>query len=165
MPGTYELIQSYTLPSSQANYTFTGISQSYTDLVFTMSGSCTLSEGALLIQVGNGSIDTGSNYSYGYIYSAGSSVGRDYQPTTTSGSVGRVDTTNGAGLVHINNYSGTNGFKTILSHGVNGAVGLMQLQQSTWRNTSAINQIRVFPEQGGSLNTGYKLTLYGILKA
>jgi len=103
MPGTYELIQSYTLPSSQANYTFTGISQS--------------------------------------------------------------NTTNGAGLVHINNYSGTNGFKTILSHGVNGAVGLVQLQQSTWRNTSAINQIRVFPEQGGSLNTGYKLTLYGILKA
>jgi len=166
MPSTYTRIQNWTLASSETSFTLTDIPQSYSDLVLVISGSQTTGEGAFLIRVGNGSIDTGSNYTYGYMYSTGSSVGFDRVSNTTAGSAGRADTTNGAAIIHINNYSGTNGYKTILNQAGNGTPTLIQISVSTWKSTSAINQIRLTSEVGGaSLSSGFKLTLYGILRA
>jgi len=65
MPITYEPIATTTLSSAQSSVTFSSISGSYTDLVLVFS-DVKLSSGdsAIDIQVGNGSVDTSSNYSF-----------------------------------------------------------------------------------------------------
>ena len=59
---TYVPIESKTLGSAANNITFTSIPQTYTDLVLVFNGDLTSITGCS-VRVGNGSIDTGNNYS------------------------------------------------------------------------------------------------------
>jgi len=159
--ATYEKVQTTTLVSSQANVTFNTISGSYTDLVlisnFSASGG-----GNSFIRVGNGSIDTGSNYSVTYMYGDGSSAtsGRfSSQTLIYSGDLGTPMHTN---IINFQNYSNSTTYKTSIirdgySSSVSAWVGL-------WRNTAAINTIS-FNATSGTFNTGSTFTLYGIASA
>ena len=165
MAKTYEPIATNTLGSAQASYTFTSIPSTYTDLIVIFDG--TMAANARIdITVGNGTLDTGSNYSNTELLGNGSTA-TSLRNTTTSSMQGMFDSL-GTGTGQINsitnfqNYSNTTTYKTVLgrsnsaSNGVTSYVGL-------WRSTSAINTIRLTGTS--NFNTGSTFTLYGIKAA
>ena len=166
MAATYEKIATTTLGSAQATVEFTSITQSYTDLVIvTNSGNSSGADHAFFMQVGNGSYDTGSNYSSTYMFGNGSSVvsGRESNQTRAL-NMRTGGTLIGNGFVHCMNYSNTTTYKTFLSkadnadtYGVNNEVGL-------WRNTAAITSI-VIANRNYNFSSGSTFTLYGIKSA
>jgi len=161
---TYEPIATTTFASAANTYTFTSISQSYTDLILVVNGS--ESGGSTPeLRVGNGSIDTGSNYSVVYVFGTGTS--------TASGGINSADSINPAFnpttnsrysiIYHFMNYSNTTTNKTILSRS-NDTTGRVVAEAALWRSTAAINQIRFF-DPYSNINSGTTLTLYGIKAA
>ena len=160
--ATYEPIASTTLSSTQSNYTFTSISQTYTDLVLV----CNFPSGGFnfSIQVGNGSIDSGSNYNVTRLWGVGSGSGSSNLYSNDVYFIGNI--TAGAGsnaIVSLNNYTNTSAYKTALNR-FNDAGAIVFNTVGLWKNTAAINQVRVFAS-AGSLASGTTLSLYGIKAA
>ena len=74
---TYTPIATTTLASNTASYTFSSIPQTYTDLILEATGATDYTAGTswpFYIQVGNGLVDIGSNYSDTMLYGNGSSA-------------------------------------------------------------------------------------------
>ena len=166
MASTYEPIATTTLSSAASSITFTGISQSYTDLILIFNGDLTSITGAG-IRVGNGSIDTGTNYSYTFIWGNGSSAGAS---CATNQSLMRWDyyaAGNGSqrnAIFHLQNYSNTTTYKNILSRT---AIPSTETLASVglWRSNSAINQVSLVLEGATTYVSGSTATLYGIKAA
>ena len=162
--STYTPIATTTLGSAAASYTFTGISSSYTDIILISSLPGNQPGANLKIRVGNGSIDSGSNYSYTQLYGTGTGAASLRASNKTGMNVGVTAGTNSMQIVQFQNYSNTTTYKTVLFRGsapsnyVDASVGL-------WRNTAAINQIYIADESGTNLATGSTFTLYGIKAA
>jgi len=168
MPKTYEPIATYTVPSAQASYTFSSIPATYTDLVLVVSAA-TSSIADQDMQVGNGSVDTGSNYSRTWLQGNGSaaSSGRGSSETSTrinTPNGGYLETTLGSSIQTITflNYSNTTTYKTMLTR-TGGAAGGTSAIVHLWRSTSAINTIKLTPSS--NFITGSTFTLYGIKAA
>lgn len=178
--ATYEPIATTTVSgSSVANITFTGISASYTDLL--VVGYVGLASGGnFRCQVGNGSIDTGTNYSRTTLYGRrnGANTADEYGSSSSSAedSAQIVQTTDlyasSVGyspiLANFMNYSNTTTYKTILTrHSSSGVAAYrgVELSVSLWRSTSAINQIKFYSSNGGNIAVGSNITLYGIAAA
>lgn len=170
MASTYTPIATTTLGASASSVTFSGISGSYTDLVLIASAGTVTGNDNIGLRVGNGSADSGSNYSVTVLTGNGTAAASDRQSNQTSiltDYYGSIGTTMNAypHIINIMNYSNTTTYKTVLMRanradsGTDAIVGL-------WRSTSAINYIYLFP-RGGSLsfNTGSTFTLYGIKAA
>jgi hypothetical protein len=169
MPSTYEPIATSTLGSAQSNIEFTSIPNTYTDLV--IAGGLRVDNAGsgaenMLIRF-NG--DTGSNYSITYMLGDGSSGGYgsfENFDSFSNSSVGNSDTNlYSVELWHINNYANTTTYKgIILGHFAQFG---NQVQQfiGTWRSTSAITSIKIFPSGSKNLASGSTLTLYGIKAA
>jgi hypothetical protein len=164
--ATYEPIATTTLSSAQTGITFTGISSAYTDLILVLR-LISLGGGALRYQVGNGSIDTGANYSATFLTGSGSAASSDRTTGANFVNILRLTGTGTSPATHIfqfQNYSNTTNYKTILGrtsqqqYEVGANVGL-------WRSTSAINQIYIYESVSSNMNTGTTATLYGILAA
>lgn len=163
---TYVPIESKTLGSAATNITFTSIPQTYTDLIVVFNGS---SDGTsqYFMQLGNGTLDTNSNYSTTVLDGNGSSAASARYTNDTVGiradyyatGSGNMKTT----IFQIQNYSNTTTYKTVLVRSslpateVVAAVGL-------WRSTSAINTLKVY-SNSGNFNAGAIVTLYGIANA
>ncbi len=165
MAKTYEPIATYTVPSAQASYTFSSIPATYTDLVLVVSAASS-SIADQDMQVGNGSVDTGSNYSRTWLQGNGSaaSSGRGSNETSTRVNTpngGYLETTLGTSIQTITflNYSNTTTFKTMLTRTGNAAGGTSAIVH-LWRSTSAINTIKLTPSS--NFITGSTFTLYGI---
>ena len=168
MPSTYEPIATTTLGSDATSVTFSSISGSYTDLILIGNFSCAIAS-VLNLRVGNGSIDTGSNYSNTQVAGTGSVTESTRSSNATLIGAGYI---NGAGRsvwqIHLQNYSNTTTNKTALirystavtsSQSANARVGL-------WRSTSAINTVEVLTNGGSQVfETGSTFTLYGIKAA
>lgn len=166
MPATYEPIATYTIPSAVTSYTFTSIPSTYTDLVLVYTAA-TSSPADLYAQFNS---DTGNNYSYTVLYAsnsntAGSSrtanqgyISLDYYgiPNTTLG--------NSVTIANFMNYSNTSTFKTTLARSNSASNGVDALV-NLWRNTSAINSIKIGSFTSTTLSTGSIFTLYGIKAA
>ena len=169
--STYTPIATTTFASSASSYTFSSIPTTYTDLVLVVVPAQGAPTGSSpLLQVGNGSVDTGTNYSYTSLRGNGTSATsiRDTnlsnipEPLTgMSGNLGEYQI-----IYQLMNYSNTSTYKTILFRlgslnatypGTVATVGL-------WRSTSAINTIK-FYVSGTGMSIGTTLTLYGILAA
>ena len=169
MPKTYEPIATYTVPSAQSSYTFNSIPITYTDLVIVAVPATTSGNDNLGMRVGNGSVDTGTNYSVTVITGNGSAAASDRNTNQTSflcdyyGSTGAT-LGNNIKTIQIMNYSNTTTNKSILvranrpDSGTDAIVGL-------WRSTVAINTITLFGRGGSSFATGTTFTLYGIKAA
>ena len=71
--ATYSLIESQTLGSAAANVTFSSIPTTFTDLILVIS-TATTSIADQDMQVGNGSVDTGANYSRTWLQGNGSAA-------------------------------------------------------------------------------------------
>lgn len=168
--STYTPLATNTLGSSATSITFSSISTSYTDLVAVFSGSITTATRVgLNIQVGNGTVDTGSNYSITWLSGNGTTAysGKD----TSSGAIlsgGIISNTISFSTVNFLNYSNTLTYKTTLVK--SGNLGSTAQQDvatwvGQWRSTSAINTIKFYPDAGASFSAGTMITLYGIAAA
>ena len=160
---TYFPIATTTLGSSVASYTFTSIPSTYTDLVLICNGTAN-AESCYAFQVGNGSVDTGSNYSSTMIYGTGSVAGSDRTSNATNGTLGRTSNTITTSYAYFQNYANTSTYKTVLSRGGIAAQGVVGVV-SMWRSTAAINTIKLTIDQGGNIASGTTFTLYGIAAA
>jgi hypothetical protein len=154
MTSTYEKIATYTAPSNQANYTFTTIAGTYTDLVLVSNAKGTASETTCMQFNG----DTGNNYSFTYLVNAVSGRASNLS-FAIGGGVGSADFS--TSLTYINNYSNSTTYKTVLNRR-GPAASYVAADVSLWRNTAAITSIKIFPENGASFVTGSTFTLYGI---
>lgn len=149
-----------------SSITFSSIPSTYTDLILVCNTGIISGTANLGIRVGNGSVDTGSNYSITYLTGNGSSASSTRLSNQTIFEityVGGMDSTlNSNQIVQFSNYANTTTNKTLLSRnnraslGVDAAVGL-------WRSTSAINIITCTVQVPASnWLAGSTFTLYGI---
>ena len=161
--STYTPIATYTVPSAAANYTFSSISGSYTDLVLIINGGASTNADAQIQFNG----DTGSNYSVTVLRGDGTTVNSTRSSAATYwrvDSYGYLSTANSTiDIVQIMNYSNTTTYKTGLSRANNAGAGV-DATVGLWRNTAAITSIKLFTDTG-TFNTGTTFTLYGIAAA
>jgi hypothetical protein len=159
MAITYSPIAKTTLGSPQTDVEFTSISQSYTDLIIVISGSADPAQNVNM-RVGDGSVDTGTNYSATYLAGNGTSASSGRFSTQSSALVGAIYTDRGNCIVHLQNYSNTTTYKTFLGR-QNSAGVQTGAYVALWRSTAAINTIRFI----NSFDANTSLTLYGIASA
>ena len=164
MAKTYEPIATTTLTGSSSSYTFTAIPGAYTDLRLIISfagvSSCNFST-----RVGNGSIDSGSNYSYTRLYGTGSSAASSNAANDSFLTANiTVGSSGSNSVIEIMNYSNTTTYKTAL-HRFNDASAIVFAIGGMWRNTAAINQVQVYSTNSVNFASGTTFTLYGIKAA
>jgi hypothetical protein len=158
---TYEPLATTTLGSNTNTVTFSSISQSYTDLIIVFNGSNT-SNADFRIQVGNGSIDTGTNYSRTVMfgYSGGVVAARD---TNNIAWISSSYTNRTNAIIQIMNYSNTTTNKTaIIRNDI--STDITYSSVNLWRSTSAINIITL-SQPTHNFTAGSTFTLYGIAAA
>jgi len=160
--STYTPIATQTASGSVSQILFTSIPQTYTDLILVIQATESGQDG-MDVQVGNGSIDTGNNYSNTYLRGNGSSAVSYRTSNYYSFDTGIVNTTVDTIIVQLQNYSNTTTYKSMLSRSSSTASALAVA--GTWRNTVAINQISI--KNGSVVNhgAGSTFTLYGIAAA
>ena len=168
MAITYEPIATTTLGSAAASYTFTSIPSTFTDLVLVATGKVDVASTTKL-NVGNGSIDTGSNYSWTVLSGTGSAANSYRESSVTFTQNERYanwDATNtSTTIIQLQNYANTTTYKTWLSRGNNAATGV-DVIVGLWRSTSAIDQIQIGATNATrNLAAGTTITLYGIASA
>ena len=165
--STYTPIATTTLGSGAASVTFSSISGSYTDLVLVGQFTGSAANNQVSIRVGNGSVDTGSNYSFTQVYGTGSATASSQSTSDTSILIGYTDTATTSIdsnlMASIQNYSNTTTYKTILSRGNSPARATAAIV-GLWRSTSAINIITVLVASS-TIIAGSTFTLYGIASA
>jgi hypothetical protein len=165
MAATYTPIASVTLGAAAASVTFNSIPQTYTDLILITNTGNGSADKAILVQLGNGSIDTGSNYSTTYLAGDGTDDFSGRLSSQTSMIASRTASgITGNGSIVLQNYSNTTTNKTMLSRG-NNSSGLIALYAGLWRSTAAINTIKLFDESANNFSSGSTFNLYGILGA
>lgn len=169
MASTYTPIASYTVPSVQSSYTFTSIPSTYTDLVLVYTGTLSSAD-YVCVRVGNGSIDTGSNYSHTNLVGNGSSPSSGRSSNATYFFTDPQNTNQANMVINFQNYANTTTYKTALMRwnvpqSDGGATGTTGAEVALWRSTSTINQIRVLTYAGQNFSVGSTFTLYGIKAA
>lgn len=159
--STYTPIATQTLGSNTNSVTFNSISQSYTDLILIYSGANT-SNADFRMQVGNGSVDTGSNYSRTYMfgYSGGVLTGRETNGTYWTASSYAIRTN---AIIQIMGYSNTTTYKTALVRN-DVSTDITYTASNLWRSTAAINTITI-TQPTHNFVAGSVFTLYGITAA
>jgi len=175
MASTYEKIATTTLGSATATITFSSISGSYTDLILVSFVRDTRTETYAYPALRFNS-DTGSNYSRTALYGDGSSAASNRASNQTSliyceaAGASQASGNYAPIITHIQNYSNTTTYKTMLSR-MNNVPGTGGFNTGAivglWRSTSAITSITILGDVGASTNlaSGSTFTLYGILKA
>lgn len=168
MALTYEPIATTTLGSNTADFTFSSIPSTYTDLVLIGEGAMTGSGNSVYCRV-NG--DTGSNYQTEIWH--GSSTTRVALLFSIRGDGFGLGAFN-AGyttsrflfICDINSYAQTSYTKTMLTRWYQGD-GSVENMANRWNSTAAINSLTIRNSSGGSQSfiAGSMFTLYGIKAA
>ena len=169
--NTYTAIATQTLGSAAASVTFSSIPATYTDLVLIVSNLATTSASQnIKLRVGNGSLDTGTNYSCTVLAGNGTSASSARQSSVASMIIGAFQfgtdssqTTPFQVIAHIMNYSNTTTYKSVLSRDASSNQGT-ELFAGLWRSTSAIDTVSLLVTTS-TLLAGTVATLYGILAA
>jgi hypothetical protein len=168
----YDSLATITVPSGGvASVTFAGIPAGYKHLQIRGITRSTAAQNymGLRMQVGNGSIDTGSNYSVHELTGDGASAtagANTPQSTTflmTSLAANDLASAFGVVITDLLDYGNTNKFKTFRTLGgadKNGA-GFVNFNSGSWRNTGAINIITLYPSAGDFAQHS-QLALYGV---
>ena len=161
MSSTYEPIATTTLGSAQSTVTLSSIPSTYTDLILISNNLSSSNQNGLTIRVGNGSVDSGSNYSVTFLYGTGSSALSGRGTNNTFITAGRSTSNWGTGITQFMNYANTSINKTVLSRG-SSADAIVIAYVNLWRSTAAINIMTIGTESGGTISAGSTFTLYGI---
>jgi hypothetical protein len=171
MANTYTAIASQTVTgSSVATVTFgTGgtIPQTYTDLVLVINGVNNSAPIGANIRVGNGSVDSGTNYSKTGLTGNGSAAASYRGSNETSFTTDNAGDVNGGAISisHFMNYSNATTYKTMLNRN-NDVNQHVRAIAYLWRSTSAINIMTVTATGSTSVwDIGTTMTLYGIKAA
>ena len=164
MAATYEPIASTTLGSDASSITFSGIPQSFTDLVciFKNASNGSLSSNSSWAQFNS---DAAANYSDTRLYGNGTSAlsARSTSATTGVSLSGKID--NGVTVLHIMSYANTNVYKTCLASSeglISGAHSVLRIV-GLWRSTAAITSVSFV--NNTTFKTGAVASLYGIKAA
>ena len=166
--NTYTPIATYTVPSAQANYTFSSIPGTYTDLVLIINGAMSINNGGFYARL-NG--DTGTNYSETNLYGNGTTATSDRDSTASILYIAArsLSTTVGGTTMIMNlmNYSNTTTYKTVLlrENVTDSTYPGTSITTGLWRSTSAITTILLYCSGVATLSAGTTLSLYGILAA
>lgn len=156
--STYVPIQAVTLTVDTATVTFSGVPQTFTDLILVINGFLSADDNVYL----QFNSDTGSNYSSTFLFGSGSATSSGRTSNQTTMQLGGIYTTaNGNAIYSIQNYSNTTTNKTVLARAGHASSGT-QIRSGLWRSTSAISTILVGGLSGINLKSGTTLTLYGI---
>jgi len=161
--STYSTIATTTTTGLQSTVTFTGISGIYTDLIL-VGAFATAAASSLNLTMGNGAIDSGSNYSWTYLRGSDGTANSSRGSNDTRIFSGETNTANLQTniIIQFQNYSNTTTFKTSISR-FNHTTKTAQATVGLWRSTSAIDRIRVSAPSDFSI--GSTFTLYGIASA
>ena len=161
--NTYVALSTHTVPSAVSSYTFTSIPQGYTDLVV-VCNFITSAAQSVEARVGNGSIDTGNNYSNTALIGKANNTAVSTRRSNFSYFTffEQNGASSGTWIMNFQNYSNTTTFKTML--GRNGSASSdVEASAQLWRSTSAINTLQLFAGQGGiTFSAGSTFSLYGI---
>ena len=160
MSQTYIPLATTTLGSDQSSVTFSSISGAYTDLVLISNSRAVSTTDNYRITIND---DNGSTYSYILMSGNGSVAASSRSANANPMYLGNLPASNwSVNIAHIMNYSNTTTFKTVISR--SGGVATADVFLNLWRNTNAINEIRV--DIGvGNFASGSSFTLYGIKAA
>jgi hypothetical protein len=163
--NTYVALDKVTVGTATSTITFSSIPQGYTDLVLVMNGN-TDAATTTKLNVGNGTIDTGANYSWTVLSGTGGAANSYRESSvnfTQNERYANWDASNNANtIISLQNYSNATTNKTWLTRGNNAAAGVDAIV-GMWRNTSAINIIRVSCTNAGrTFSVGSTFSLYGI---
>jgi hypothetical protein len=150
-----------------ASIDFTGIPQTYTDLLLMVSTRSSTTEDSFGLQF-NG--DTGNNYSYRNVQGDGTNaqsfngtVARIYRGRQPES--GYTANTFGNSQFYIPNYAGSNNKSVSLDtvNENNATTARASLSAALWSNTSPITSIKILPDSGNFVQYS-SATLYGIRK-
>jgi hypothetical protein len=136
------------------------IPSTYTDLVLVLAGGLNAANNCYIQFNG----DTGTNYSYTYLFGDGSAASSARASNTNQSLLNYIGTGQTTTLISIQNYSNSTTFKTVLSRGNDASNGTMA-SVVLWRNTAAINSLTLKAGPSGTFNSGTTFTLYGIASA
>lgn len=165
MPATYEPIATYTAGSSFADYTFSSIPSTYTDLVLVIEGISFVAANGVSLRY-NG--DTGSNYSLTQLGAYGSTTASARRTSQAFININYngywTSSTRGSIIVNIENYTNSATYKTCLVRASTASVGIDAIV-GLWRNTSAITSLTIGSDGSGNLGATTTMTLYGIKAA
>ncbi len=158
MPQTYVPIATNTLGSNTNTVTFSAIPQTYTDLIIVFNGANT-SSADFRIQVGNGSVDTGTNYSRTIMFGHSGGVVASGD-TNNIAWISSSYTNRSNAIIQIMDYSNTTTNKTALIRN-DISSDITYASVNLWRSTSAINIITL-SQPTHNFVSGSTFTLYGI---
>jgi hypothetical protein len=167
--GAYDALSTVTLSTTTASIEFAGIPTGYKHLQIRAISRDNRASTAnsVLIRV-NG--DTGSNYAFHRLIGDGSAASASSAASQTETYAYIQPCANstanifGAGIIDILDYSNTSKtkvFRTLGSNDQNGS-GFISLYSGLWNNTSAINTIRLYPDNAASFVANTQFTLYGV---
>jgi len=161
MPVTYEPIATTTVSgSSTSSVSFTGISGSYSDIVFVCEIDGSVNDSTRIRFNG----DSGTNYSQTDLRGNGTTATSTRTTSNAHISLSAGNSTNQISVVgSINNYSNSTTYKTLILR-TNNPTDTVAGRSGLWRNTSAITSIE-FSIASGNWVAGSTFTLYGIKAA
>jgi hypothetical protein len=163
MPITYTPIATTTLGSSSSSITFSSIPSTYTDLVIVINGQGSNRVDAN-VRVGNGTVDSGTNYSRTGLSGNGTAASSYNVANETAWLVDAVAESGGSmAIVQIMNYANTTTNKSALSR-IASSISYARAVTYLWRSTAAINIITISAPSSTYL-AGSTFTLYGIKAA
>ena len=168
MAYTYEPIVTTTTTTASPAFTFSSISQNYTDLVLIMSVRANSTPTSYGTNIRFNS-DTGSNYSRTIMYGYGGGYAAQRATNQTRFDISSGTTTaNQFNIIRLNvmNYSNSTTYKTLIGHNDDRA-DVASVTCGLWRNTNAITSITITPYDSNATGfaTGCTFTLYGIKSA
>ena len=160
--STYSQIATTTLGSA-GTATFSNIPQTYTNLVIVMQGAPVSSGPSIGMQF-NG--DTGTNYSFTYMFGNGSTASSGRGTSRTYGVlfdfvVGMPTTSLSTAIASIPQYQNTSTYKSYIARGSNANTGT-DSNVGLWRSTAAITSLSIITTSGSNYQTGAIFSLYGI---
>lgn len=166
--SSYELIESNVLGSNAASVTFSSIPSTYKHLQLRIVARGAIASSYEQLNMRFNS-DTGTNYSWHWIYGDGSSVtsstnGPNQSEMRIGQTAGNTTTANtfSAEIVDVLDYANASKYKTIKTlSGKPTTNNFIELNSGNWRSTSAVTSVTLFAS-GGNLLTGSRFSLYGI---
>lgn len=161
----FESIATVTVGSGgTASITFSSIPSTYTHLQIRGIMQVTTGNNPIC-QLGNGSIDTGSNYSWHHFYgNAGANSNGAGSQSSMIYSYVPYSSYPGAFIMDILDYKSTSKYKTcrtFTGSNSNGSVSEVALWSGLWQSTSAIDTIRFTPASGSWAQYSH-FALYGV---
>lgn len=169
MPGpTYHPIANFTLSANTTSITFSGINQSYRDLIVilgdTQSSKTSDNSDAIAMRF-NG--DSSASYRFMYAVADGANVSSAQSGDASSFEVGHLPTlfasaTKGNCIFNIMDYSTTDKHKTFISRSNQQSGMVVKMQSGKWASTSPVTSITLFSILGFNFVAGMSFSVYGV---